>query len=263
MDVVKIFIEERHKLIVDMVNENKSVSVKQLADAFDVSLATIRKDLTTLDEAGNLHRTHGGAVAIEQDENQFEELSSYEVRKRYNKQQKLAIAKEALKHINPDEAIILDASSTSYELAKLLVKEDKRLIILTNGIRTADILKENLNLTVIIVGGIVNGESNAIKGLLGEEIIDKINFDKIFFSSSGLTLDDYFTDFNLQEIQIKQKMISTAQHRFALVDSSKFDKESNTSLYDGEDLTMLITDSDISDDVLEKYEDIFPIKVAE
>lgn len=257
-----MFIEERHRAIVEMINKQKSVSVKELSDAFSVSLATIRKDLNSLDEAGKLHRTHGGAVAINPKQANENHLSSYEIRKSFNAKQKQKIAKEAIKYIHPDESIILDASSTSFELAKLLMKEDKRLIILTNGIRTAEMLKENLNFTVIVIGGIVNGESNAIKGLLGEEILDKINFDKIFFSASGLTLAHGFSDFNLQEIQLKQKMIASASEKYALIDSSKFGKKSNTSLHQTNDLTRLITDSDLSKSKAEKYSDL-PLIIAD
>lgn len=249
-----MFASERHNLIVNTINNKESVTVKELSNLFNVSEATIRNDLNFLDEEKLIERTHGGAVSKKDIINNIE-TNNYELRKNKNKQYKSSIAKAAFSFIEKNDYILLDASSTCYELAKIIAKSKLDIVVMTNGINTANLLKENLHLTVILIGGVIRGESNAIEGSLGAAILDNFQINKIFFSASGVSSTKGFSDFNMNEVQLKRKMIEISEQKIALVDSSKLNADSNLIFFDGANLDTLITNADDQDDLLDQYKE--------
>ena len=134
-----------------------------------------------------------------------------------------------------------------------------RLTIVTNGLRTANLLKENVNLTVIVIGGVVKSNSNAIEGLLGNELLKKISINRAFVSANAVSRAEGLLDFSLYEIELKKKFIEFAHETIALVDSSKFGKHSIASFSALSDIDLLITDQKISHHVITDYEPIIPI----
>ncbi|WP_124059081.1 DeoR/GlpR family DNA-binding transcription regulator [Vaginisenegalia massiliensis] len=248
-----MFVEERRKQIVNMVNSDNSISVNELSEKFNVSLATIRSDLNILDRQNKLIRTHGGAVKIENKDQNLIISNNYEIRKNMHINEKKYIARIALEHINDEDCIILDASSTCYELAKLLNEKSLNLTVVTNGIRTANLLKKSSNITVIVIGGIIKGDSNAIEGLLGSDILNRIYVNTIFFSAFGLTKEEGFTDFNIYEIELKKKMLEAASTKIALIDSSKFNRKSLTSFAYLRDIDCVITDEGLASEVYTEF----------
>lgn len=247
-----MFAEERRNQILNLLSKQNSVTVNNLANHFDVSSATIRTDLNFLADNNKVQRTHGGAVSINTSES-INENTSYQVRKELNIEEKGLIASKAILEIKNDMCIALDASSTCYELAKLISESNLRITVVTNGLRTASILKENLKLNVIVIGGIIKGESNAIEGLLGSEILDKVHIDIFFFSSSGISLDLGFTDFNLQEIELKKLIINKAAKNIALIDFTKFNKKSISQFASFNDIDHIISDTSLSPDTIQRY----------
>lgn len=223
-----------------------------MADYLEFSPATIRTDLNYLDEKGLLIRTHGGATEIQEvSVSPLEE--NFIDRERLNPEEKRQIAEKAFEYIDDNQSIIIDASSTCYELAKLINESSLRLIIITNGLNVANLLKGNANLTTIIIGGVVKGNSNAIEGILGEDILDKINIDTAFVSSHAFSLDKGMMDFNLYEVELKKKMIEKSQRRIGLVDYTKLDKNSIASFAQFEDIDLLITDNEADQKIVDNY----------
>ncbi|MBL1230457.1 DeoR/GlpR transcriptional regulator [Enterococcus sp. BWB1-3] len=247
-----MYTSERRNKILSILQETGSVSVNELTEVFNVSKATIRSDLNYLDMNNMLVRTHGGAVCTKEDE-VIKVDKNYDIRKQKNIEKKAEIAKIAFQLIKTGECIILDASSTCYELAKLISQSDLRITVLTNGLRTASLLKENLNLTVILIGGVVKGTSNAVEGVLGIEILRKVNIDTLFTSSYAISTTGGLSDFNLYEVELKKRMVEFASQTIALVDSSKFEKKSIATFAALDQLTALITDSQLAREVREQY----------
>lgn len=250
-----MYTDQRREKILSILQDQESVSVNELTELLQVSRATIRSDLNYLDQNNLLVRTHGGAMRSKEDEI-LKIDKNYDVRKQKNLAEKSEIAERALTYIESGECIILDASSTCYELAKLIDKSNLKLTILTNGLRTASLLKENFNLTVILIGGVVKGSSNAVEGLLGIEILKKLNIDTLFTSAYAISSSGGLSDFNLYEVELKKKMVEVAARTIALVDSSKFEKKSIATFAQLDQLDMLITDQNISPEVKKTYEKI-------
>ena len=191
-----------------------------------------------------LTRVHGGAVLLER--NQFQN-NSFLRRFQNNTAAKLAIANEAAALVSDGDSILLDASSTAYYLARAIFTRQK-LRVMTNGFEVARELAQNSSNTVILIGGVVNNDSSSVTGLLSEKIIAELHIEKAFVSCSGFSLQRGMTEVHLAEAQIKRKAIESARQVIALVDSDKFGKEDLTPFARLDQITRLLTDSDLTPD---------------
>ncbi|MBU8791109.1 MULTISPECIES: DeoR/GlpR family DNA-binding transcription regulator [Bacillaceae] len=242
---MKMFATERRDRIIDLLQERKRITVKELSSEMGVSEATLRADLNKMELDGLLTRTHGGAVLNDEKENE----TSFNVRQKKNKVEKAKIASKAFQHIEEKQCILLDASSTALELAQLLKDTPIRLTIVTTGLQTALELKENPDITVILVGGVVTNKSTSIEGTLGLDILDSVNIDIMFTSANGFTVENGLEDFNLYEVQLKREIVKRASKVVALIDSSKIGKSSSAVFAKVEQVDKLITDEPINDDI--------------
>ena len=239
---------ERRQSLLNELRKQPGLRVPELAQALDVSEGTIRNDLNALEEDGKLKRVHGGAVLNDQD--QFQN-NSFVRRFKQNSAAKLAIAQEAAVLVNDGDSILLDASSTAYYLARAL-SDRKKLRVMTNGFEVARELAQNSSNTVILLGGVVNNDSSSVTGLLSEKIIAEMHIEKAFFSCSGFSLERGMTEVHFAEAQLKRKAIESSRQVIALVDSYKFGKEDLTPFARTDQITHLISDSNLSTEWAEK-----------
>lgn len=245
-----MFAFERHDTIMELLNDKKQVTVPDLSEILNVSISTIRNDLTKLEKDGLLTKTHGGAILPKNDVIS----ASFTDRLLKNTPEKEAIAEKALTYIQDGQCIILDASSTSLFLARKL-HNFKRLIVITNSLYTAIELKDNQNINLILTGGLVTKNSYAIEGLLGQDLIKNIHADLCFISAKGFTINDGLTDFNIYECELKKMLVKKSKKVIALIDSSKLETTSTSKFASVEEINLLITDSNIKRNLIEKYTD--------
>lgn len=262
-----MIMENRRKRIVELVNENDVVTVEEFSKRFNVSAATIRNDLNFLAENRLLTRVHGGAIPLvkhQVNKNlEAESRHGFSFRKKIYVKEKIAIAKKALDYIEDGDCIILDGSSTCYELARLLKNTDKHLTVITNGIRTANLLKLNINVTVLLIGGILQGDSNTTKSLIGADLLNQVNTDKIFFSADGLSLPGGFSGSDFFEVELKKQMLTMTSQQYALIDSSKFDAISLSYFLEPSPNITVITNSKIKTSSYKLYSKHFNLVLSE
>src|SRR5699024_6100969 len=238
---MRLFASERRSKILDLLNEHKRITVKQISEELGVSEATLRADLNKMEKDELLTRTHGGAILNEDSSD-----TSFSERSKRNLNEKRQIAKHAYKLIKDRQCILLDASSTALELAKLINVSDMNLTVVTTGALTAIELKDNANITVILIGGVLTNNSTSIEGLLGIDILNHVNIDTMFTSGYGLSIEKGLTDFNIYEVELKKELVKTSDKVIALIDSSKIDNQSSSSFATIEEINCLITDKPLS-----------------
>jgi DeoR/GlpR family transcriptional regulator of sugar metabolism len=241
----KLFASERRQLILNILEKKKRVTVKDLAKDVNVSEATLRTDLNILEEEGMLTRTHGGAVLNED----FPSKKSFSEREKKNRDSKIIVAQKAMEYVKQKDCILIDASTTALELAKLLRESNLNITVVTNGISSALELKENPGINVILVGGMARMGSMALEGLLGTSILNKIHIDTMFTSASGFTIEDGLTDFNVYEVELKKVMVEKANKIVAMIDYSKVGTSSIATFATCEQIDMIITDRSFEDDI--------------
>ena len=210
---------ERQEQIMAILEKDKSASVKNLASKLYVSLPTIRRDLTELEEQGKVQRTHGGVM--------LRKISDAEIplmfREDQNNLSKKAIAEKAAKYINDGDVIFMDASSTVSYLIPYLERFND-IIVITNSPKISMKLGER-KIKNYCTGGLLLMHSIAFVGNQTEQFVSGINADLFFFSSRGYTEGGTITDSSEQEAAVKKAMLKNAARSYYLCDSSKRDKK--------------------------------------
>ncbi|MBK8136939.1 MAG: DeoR/GlpR transcriptional regulator [Chloroflexi bacterium] len=198
----ELFVEERHRLILENLRRDGRVSVKHLSDTMAVSAVTIRSDLRVLEESGQLKRTYGGAVAVT-NEVVTPDLS-FEVRQRSHHAEKDAIARAAARRVEDGFAVMLDASTTAFALIPYL-KQRQRLIVVTNGLMVAHSLLDSPHITVLLPSGRLRRDSISLVG--APDKLPDVHINIGFFGTRGISAQTGITDSDPDEAAMKRAMI--------------------------------------------------------
>ena len=154
---------------------------------------------------------------------------------------------KALSFVEKGRSIYFDAGSTIMALAELVPNDN--MTIITNGINVAQALVSNSNINVMIPAGTVNRNTLSVSGSDSFNFIDKINIDLAFMSASAFSAEAGFSVSNINEAELKRKVISRAKKVIMLLDSSKIGKDLLFTLADISDIHVLITDSSLPSDI--------------
>jgi len=245
-----MFAVERQKRIIEALKSDGSVWVSKLSQELGVTEETVRRDLEKLEKQEALVRTHGGAIPIVESNREM----SLEKRKHLNADAKEKLAKEAVKYILPGDTVFLDASTTTFYMAKEL-KNLKDVTIVTNSIRIVAELAGTANLKVISVGGLVSANQSFVGTLASNYINENCYANKVFFSSRGVTKKGDILDSNEQEWAVKQCMLKNSDKKFYLCDKSKIGRIGFAKLAGFSDIDYFITEKDLDADVQKLLED--------
>jgi len=236
-----MFAAQRRDYILEALRRNGQVTVKELAGELGVSEGTLRTDLRLMEDEGLLERTHGGAVPPRHRASAYP-MQPRSSRSELNPAEKRAIGRAAAELVARGQCVMLDASSTALELARLLVDCDY-LTVVTNGLEAAMELNRNPRVNVILIGGVLRPSSRTVEGLLGKSILKDIHADLFFTSAEGFTLKAGMTDFSPYEAELKKEMAANASQVVALLDHTKFGRRSiATSIY-ADQIGTLVTDA--------------------
>ena len=230
-----ILLERQHQIL-DILSKKKIVTVDQLCAQLYASGATIRRDLRFMESHGLLRRTHGGAALLEES---IKEVS-LNVRENENLVAKVIIAQQAIPLIQNGQTIFMDASSTATQLA-LRLNGFQNLCIITNGLKTAQILSEINGIHVYGTGGELIENAKSFAGTYTMEFISRFNADIAFFSCVGLHPTGGITDTNDNEANLKRLYIKNSKHAVLLCDSSKLGKRLLCKIADIPDVWKIIS----------------------
>ena len=240
-----IFAEERKQMIVELINKEVKTTVVALCEKFAVSPATIRNDLRELELAGLLKRTHGGAMS---NKKASFELNSYQ-KEVENVDKKAVIALAAVECVQDGDIIAIDTGTTTLEFVKLLVGK-KNLTVVTNDIKIALHLEENSDLDVILTGGAVRRSFHSTIGLIALNSLKELSVDKSFIASNGVSVSRGVTTPNIEQAQVKEKLVEFADEVILLVDSTKLGKASFARFADLKQVDLIITDDEAPPDMV-------------
>jgi DeoR/GlpR family transcriptional regulator of sugar metabolism len=218
--------------------------VTDLARQFGVTEETIRRDLEKLETEGKLMRSHGGAVAPVAITGE----RHYSERQLANAREKSAIARVAVALIEEGDTVVLDASSTVLQLARLLPDID--VTVLTNSIQVALTLADRPRIRVVGTGGTLSTASLSFAGPQAEQSLEKYFVNKAFLSCTGVDTEFGLSDINERQALLKIKMMEISARTFLLVDHSKFGARSLRRFSRLEDVDEIITDSQIDAEAL-------------
>jgi DeoR family transcriptional regulator of aga operon len=232
-----LLIEERRRRICELLHEQGRVTVEALATRFGTSQVTIRADLSALEEAGELTRTHGGALLREEAD---EPLG---VKQLQHHAEKVRIAHAAVALIREGETIILDSGTTTAEIARAIRKADlKSINVITNALNLAALLMDVPSVRLIVPGGILRRESNSLSGPMAEAALANLQADRLYLGADGLDPEIGVMTPHLQEAELNAKMIRISRQVVVVADSSKLIRRNISLIAKVEQIHMLITD---------------------
>ncbi|WP_162449545.1 DeoR/GlpR family DNA-binding transcription regulator [Phytoactinopolyspora mesophila] len=235
----------RRARIIEQLERAGSVSVPELVSLFEVSEMTIRRDLADLEDQGMLRRYRGGAVW----DRQRNLVPPYAQRKARNSAEKRRIGAAAARLISPGETLAIDYGTTAIEAARHLTSTPG-LTVLTPDIHVALELVESPTVKVIVTGGVLRPGELMLTGRDTERTFERHFVDKAIIGSGGIDADRGLTDFNIDEIAVKQAMISSVRHVIAVADASKLGVVAFSSLADFNAIDTLVTTADPRDPTL-------------
>lgn len=240
--IVGLLSEPRRRRILDWIQEEGSARVRELAVAFQVSEATIRQDLERLELEGQITREHGGAFL----NTVPAQVGTMTLHHQENMEQKRRIGALAADLVKDGETIILDAGTTTTEIALRLVAR-RNLTVITNALNIAIILGAVPGNAVHMPGGQFKAPTLSLSGDKSVEYFRNIFAAKLFLATAGVALDAGLTYPSFADLQLKEAMIKAASRVYLVADSTKINKSSFTRLGSLEMIHSFVTDSGISE----------------
>jgi DeoR family fructose operon transcriptional repressor len=239
---------ERHEKIVDQLDKNKIIKVSELSNLLEVTEKTIRTDLEILEKRGLLKRIHGGAVISEEDSN----MLPVDERQSGQSEVKMAIGKEALKLIQPNETILMDGGSTTRAVARLL--GDFPITVITNDIVIANLLLNKSNIQLMVLGGTKINNSSSLMGGQATETLKRLRVNRLLFGTTGVSVEHGLTVLNSIHADWKKQIINSAENVTLLADSSKFEKVALIQYAAMDQVNEIVTDSKLLNEVRTKID---------
>ncbi|MGW8953288.1 DeoR/GlpR family DNA-binding transcription regulator [Streptomyces sp. NPDC055709] len=236
-----MYAPERQQQILRLAREGGRVDVLSLADEFQVTAETIRRDLKTLDRAGLVRRVHGGAIPagrldFEPDLAERESTAADE---------KDRIAHAALAELPEDGSVILDAGSTVARLAAAFPLECS-LTVVTHALPAAARLADHPGIDLHLVGGRVRHRTRAAVDAWALRAYGEIRADVVFLGTNGFSATSGLTTPDLAEAAVKRAVVAAARRVVLLADSAKYGEEHFARFAGLADVDLLITDSGLS-----------------
>lgn len=248
-----MFAEERHHEILQRARENGRVDVASLATELDVTPETVRRDLSALERAGLVRRVHGGAIAIER--LGFEPAVA--ARESLLTAEKARIAKAALAELPDSGAVVLDAGTTTRQLADM-VPTDVELTVVVNSPLLATLLAHRSNLTVMMLGGRVRGRTMAAVGDWATAALASIHVDVAFMATNGISVERGLTTPDPNEAAIKAAMIAAARRTVLLADHTKIGNDYFARFGDLDAVDTFITDTGAETELVDEISEAGP-----
>ncbi len=239
---------ERKRRIVDYVRSNRSATVGVLAQQFGVHEATIRRDLSEIEQNGMLRRTHGGVVVEEWTNNE----PAFTERSTQSADEKRRIGRMAASLVEDGDSIIIDSGTTTMHIARNLVNHS-HLTVITNDINVAGELRDAPGVRVIVTGGELYPSSYMLNGMLTDHALNTIHVVKAFIGMTVIHPQHGLMNPDAMLVPAKQAMIRAAQEIIVAADHTKLGKLSLHKVAPIESVHTLITGAEARQEELDAF----------
>lgn len=236
----------RQTKLLDIVNREQKVSVTELAHRLGVSEVTIRKDLTSLEQKGLLHREHGFAVMSATDD-VLHQLS-------FNYERKQRIAVMAAKTIKSGETVMLGDGACCTLLAEEIVLHKSDVTIITNSAFLASFVRKYPNAHVILLGGEYQNDAQVLVGPLIKDYAARFSVDKLFVSPDGFN-EKGFMVADLMRSEAIRAIAENAGNVIVLAEGATLNRKSHVLAFSLEEVACVYTDDLLEREVLTLLEE--------
>lgn len=230
----------RQKEILELARKEGKVTVDGLAEKYDVTVQTIRRDLSDLADSGRLERVHGGAVIASSVVNIL-----YEERRRLNETDKNDIGIQCARAISDNSSVFMNIGTSTEAVARALL-DHENLLVVTNNLNIAHILAPNKTFKIIVTGGELRRADGGIVGELTAEMVKQFKFDYSILGCSAIDDDGELLDFDGQEVMVTKAAIQRSREVMVVADKIKFQRKAPLTICSLRDVDTLFTNAPLS-----------------
>lgn len=236
---------ERQNIIARELSKQGFVLVPALSELFRCSEETVRRDLKEMEREGKLVRTHGGAYQLER----FDKSYPTNLRKTYLRQTKSRLAAQAIGHVQENDVIMLDSSTTCLAVAEAIAQTQIPLTVITNSLLICTLCSErDTNIDLICVGGALRRRTSSFTNQHTIEQLRCYHADIAFISCPKITIEFGLSDNHLSEAKVRETMLRQSKRRYLIMDHTKFDESANVIIDALESVDHIITDQTLGSD---------------
>ena len=234
---------DRKAALIRLLQENEPISVHDLARVSGLSQSTLRRELHELEDDG-LVRVNVGQVALAASSEEM----PFAIRTLVNLESKQGIARAALDLIQNGETIFIAGGTTTLELARLLPRQ-RRLTVITNTLRVANILVDVPGIDLIVLGGAVRPGEQTMHGHLTEWGVHQFRADKLFYGVEAINIHHGVTHSQIVEVGTDRALANAATQVIVLADHNKFGKVAPAFVLALEKIHILVSDENLSEEI--------------
>ncbi len=231
----------RQNTILEIARQSGRVMVDELAQRFEVTPQTIRKDLNELCDKRMLTRIHGGAILSSGVEN-----VGYDARRMIASEEKEAIGRAAAARIPEQASLFINIGTTTEAVARALLQHNG-LMVITNNLNVASLMRGYPQIEVVIAGGVVRHSDGGVVGEAAVDFIRQFKVDIAVIGASAIDQDGALLDYDYREVRVAQAILSNTRHVMLVCDSSKFERSAPVRIGHLSQVTTFVTDHCPSD----------------
>jgi DeoR/GlpR family transcriptional regulator of sugar metabolism len=236
--------ELRKKFILEKIEKDSSVLVKDIAEELGVSETTIRRDLNELDTQKLVRQVYGGAVRLERSSRAFR--FSWSNRSTEEIEAKKRIGRRAAVFVHDDDILYVDPGTTSWEMIPYL-KDKRNLTIISNSVRLQQCMEFIGHHNIIQLGGTFRPDRLDTVGTLAIMGLDQLRGYKAFQGGDGMDIEFGLSAIDHESALIAKTALAKAREVFVIADHSKFERPSLLfKITDVENINYIITDRPLS-----------------
>jgi len=238
--------EERQHTILNEVELHNRILLTDIAEALDVSIDTVRRDVKELDAEKKLRKVHGGAISLGFTTNSTRNSNIYAL------DEKIVIAKKALSLIKEGSVIFIDGGTTCLELARL-IPVNHEITCFTLSLTVAMELSTKPNITVIFIGGQIAKEAQISIGANAIHNLSEIKVDFSFIGTGYVDSQYGLTEFDWDIVQLKKAVIKAAKKTVLLCISEKLNSQHRYKTCDINAINTMITELPPENSLLKSF----------
>ena len=232
----------RQEQIKKYVESKNVATIQELRELFpEVSLMTLHRDLSALEEMGIITKYRGGVRSV----NQLDDIE-FNIRMKENTAGKMSMMKKAMKLLRPQSSVFLDTSTSNIILARNLPDMDLNITTISPNIALE--LCRLKNATVNLCGGMLNPRTLSVSGINTLEILEKINIDLAFIGVSGCSSEVGFTCGTEADMLVKRVVIKKARTSVVLCGADKLKRLMPYTFAGFSDVDYIISDEPLPED---------------
>jgi DeoR family transcriptional regulator of aga operon len=246
--------EGRADRILRALQRDGSVSIQNLVEVLSVSVATVRRDLTELEQQGLLRRVHGGAISIAPlFYEPFRHDSTFQAEIGRQAVEKRRIANAAAEMIRDGDMIVLTAGTTTTEIIRSL-RQPRGVTVVTNAVNIAMELSKRKEVNVVLTGGFLRGDWFSLVGPAAANTLKHLYPSIAFLGAIGVDAERGLTCYDPDEADINSLMVRQAQRKVAVADHTKLGVVASSLICPIEDVDLIITDSAAPEELVRPFE---------